>query len=53
MDDKLLSEEKERLKERDRRTLFFKNLPKQCTDDDIKALSADILTVRRKGKDSR
>jgi len=48
LDDKLQEEVDQRKRERDVRSLFFKNVPKSTPDEKIKALSADIISVQRK-----
>jgi hypothetical protein len=48
LDKKLQDEVNERKRERNSRSVFFKNLHRSVTDDDIKALSSDILFVQRK-----
>jgi len=37
-----------RPKEMDCRTLFIKNLPKECTEEEVKSLSSDIIACRIK-----
>jgi len=53
LDSALQSEIEERRRERDRRSLFIKNMPRNTTDEEIKALSPDIIHVNRKSSGAR
>jgi len=48
LDKKLQQEVNERKRERNNRSIFFKNLPRDVSDNEIKALSSDILFVQRR-----